>query len=234
MSRRASAFRLVLLAAPVLLGLGLWAIWHFSYPSFTHRYRLTLAVEVDGVLRHGSSVVEVTWQSQPSMFGPFALRFRGQVVAVDLDGHGMLMALPAADLALRAYGGKVPELPHRPAPDVSGYPLDRPTLRALDHLVGQTVTLDGRSMPQLVWLPDREDLGSARVLQSATLDEEIAPNVRWHGGWLFITRDPVTTDLFQRVPWLAERYRSERGRAIVGTPGAFILYASTLTQGLEP
>jgi hypothetical protein len=234
MSRKASAIRLAVLAAPVLLGLGCWTIWHFSYPSFTHRYRLTLAVEVDGVLRHGASVAEVTWQSQPSIFGPFASRFRGQVVAVDLDRHGMLLALPTRSLALRAFGGNVPELPYRPPPEVSGYPLDPSTLRSLDRLVGRTVDLDTRSMPQLVWLPDRKDLASARLLPSTRLEDEIAPEVRWRGAWLLITHDPVTTDLFQRLPSLAERHLSERGRGIVGTPGVFTLRASDLTQGIEP
>lgn len=107
----------------VLAGVG---ACNLIYPSYTHRYRLTLEVEADGEVRTGAGVIEVTWRSQPTFSGnlpPWVGDVRGQAVPVDLGRHDVLLAslggngpeetlgIGARFLALRAYAGTVPELP---------------------------------------------------------------------------------------------------------------------------
>jgi hypothetical protein len=47
--------------------LGLVILWAWRYPTYTHRYWLTIAIETDGVVHSGSSVIEVRWAGQPAL-----------------------------------------------------------------------------------------------------------------------------------------------------------------------
>jgi hypothetical protein len=110
--------------ALVLLLVAAMGACHLIYPSYTHRYRLTMEVEADGQTRTGSGVVEVTWQRQPKIL-PQVLEWtesvRGQAVPVDLGRHGLLLAMLAGSgpreswgtgaapyLAIRAFAGNAP------------------------------------------------------------------------------------------------------------------------------
>ena len=249
--RKGCIIPLALLAAlPVLLVV--W--WNHTYPSFTHRYRLTLEVEAEGEIRTGSGVVEVTWLEQPSVFGSIAERIRGQAVAVELGRHGLLLATtnggwefggcPAQFIALRAFAGTTPALPPDPLPPRTspprtsdcGYPLRREILTALGQLVGRRVALSPDIMPALVWLPDPADRTTARPVRPAALSDDIALDVRLRTTTIEITRDPVTTGLFARLPWLAERFtnRTQKAYFDTGYPGVFALFDGALNIGIDP
>jgi hypothetical protein len=203
----------VVLAGMVLAVLTVVATWHLAYPSYTHRYRLTLEVEAGGTVRRGSGVIEVTWSRQPDVFGAWRFAVRGQAVPVDLGPHGVLLAalagagppesagVPARSLALAAFAGMLPEL--RTQGSVRGVPdvvLECGGLSALARSVGRRAELRPAIMPQLVWLPDLHDPATARPVPPADLPTVIAPDVRLRGAWVEITRDPVTTGLFSVLP----------------------------------
>jgi hypothetical protein len=197
------------LAALLLAAVG---AWHLAYPSYTHRYRLTLEVEADAAVRTGSGVIEVTWSRQPDVFGAWRFAVRGQAVPVELGRHSLLLAVlagagrreaagvPARFLVLRAFAGTIPELPAPRDVRTEGYRLEHATLTALERLVGRQVPLVAYAMPQLVWLPDPHDPATARPVPPADLPTVIAPDVRLRGAWVEITRDPVTTGLFSVLP----------------------------------
>jgi hypothetical protein len=210
--------------ALVLLLVATVGACHLIYPSYTHRYRLTLEVEADGQVRTGSGVVEVTWLRQPE-FGQapsWRSEVRGQAVMVDLERHGALLAAlvgprpedlrgDAADfLALRAFAGSTPDLPPVRDARVQGYRLERDTLAALGRLAGRRAPLAVHAMPQLVWLPDPGNPSSARPVPPADLAGVIGADFRLCGAWIEITRDRVTTGLFAQLPWLAARYHAEK------------------------
>lgn len=66
----------VVLAALYILGA--------SNVSYAHRYRLGIAIEIDGQVHSGSSVIEVRWVGNRSTdMGKFAPVVTGQAVYVD-------------------------------------------------------------------------------------------------------------------------------------------------------
>ncbi len=238
----------IVVTALALLLLAAVGACQLIYPSYTHRYRLTLEVESDGQVRTGLGVVEVKWHRQPE-FGlapPWRSEVRGQAVLVDLGRHGALLATlvgpwpedlrgVAADfLAMRAFAGVAPDLPPLRDARSQGYPLERRTLAALGRLVGRRVPLAAHAMPQLVWIPDPGTPSSARPVPPTDLAGVIAPDVRLRDAWIEITRNRVTTGLFAHLPWLAERYRGEKRHGVEGRHGVFTLHAMSLTRGIDP
>jgi hypothetical protein len=122
--RKAIVILAVLVLAPIVA-------WKLAYPTFSYRYELTVEAEVDGEVRRGSSVVEVSFTKQPLLAASIPWRewFVGQGAAVDLGSKGILVWLPgrgrnvsAPFLFLRAH----PRYRSRPA----SFPPDREGLRA--------------------------------------------------------------------------------------------------------
>jgi len=68
-----------------------------AYPSVTVRYRLTIEALVDGELKTGSSVREVTYSKQSEFAAQHELSigYRGEAVVFDLGSRGTLFALLA-------------------------------------------------------------------------------------------------------------------------------------------
>ncbi|MGS7013753.1 hypothetical protein RCI25_29185, partial [Pseudomonas aeruginosa] len=79
-----------LIAILLVGGLGYKAM----FPSYSYRYRLQLAVEVDGKVHTGSSVIEVTWECGPKLagFAQCAPSVGGQATVIDLGSHGVVVA----------------------------------------------------------------------------------------------------------------------------------------------
>jgi hypothetical protein len=70
-----------------------------AYPSATVRHRLTLEALVDGELKTGSSVREVTYSKQSRFAAQpeLSIGYRGEAVVLDLGSRGTLFALLVAD-----------------------------------------------------------------------------------------------------------------------------------------
>ena len=246
---------LALLLVPLLLLLVVWfyftypSYFHFSYPSYTHHYRLTLEVEAAGEVHSGSGVIAVAWhwREPPDVYRAWSDTVQGQAVAVDLGRRGLLIArledegnfggVSIQEIAQIVISGAVAETP--PAAGVKGYlaawQLSRATRTALGRLEGRRLALSpSGAMPSLVWLPDPGNPTSAVPVPRADLLPTIVPDAHLRGAWIEITHDPVTTDLFARLPWLAERYQSEKGSGRSDTRGVLKLPAWTLTRRIDP
>jgi hypothetical protein len=246
----------VLLAVPLLL-VGVVALY-FNYPSlfqlrsprYTHHYRLTLEVEADREVHTGAGVFAVVWKyrgtwATPDRYGAWGDSVRGQAVAVDLGRRGLLLArledegsfggVPLEKIAQAVIGSAAARIPPpADAEAVGDWPLDRATRRALRQLEGRRLELSAGAMPSLVWLRDPSIPASAVAVPGADALPTIVPGARLRGAWIEIADDPVTADLFARLPWLAARYESEKGGGQFESRGELLLPAWSLTKGIEP
>lgn len=84
---------IVAVCTAALIG-GAVAWWKINYPTYIYRYRLTIALEVDGKVHTGSSVIEVIWKGGPEFgdVGPYHPNVRGQGVWIDLGSRGIAIA----------------------------------------------------------------------------------------------------------------------------------------------
>jgi hypothetical protein len=82
----------------IIIG-GLYAGYLMFFPTNYLRYRLTLDVDVDGVTRTGSGVVEIAYQGMPDWLseigqaGHFGGEVRGCAITVDLGERGLLFVV---------------------------------------------------------------------------------------------------------------------------------------------
>lgn len=219
---------LVLLALIVLAPV---AAWKLLYPTFTYRYRLTVEAEVDGEVRRGSSVIEVSFHRKPSIANiPWSSRTTGQAAAVDLGSKGVLVWLPgggenvsAPFLFLRAF-------PHY-ASQPTSFPADRAGLLAIA-VTSLNKTLQAGNLPGFAWLPDRNDRTSAKPVYPKQLPWDVAPGIRILSVRIETTDAPLTRDLSKVLPWLATQYKSRDEGYSRGNE--FLLMAMDLSMGMEP
>lgn len=220
----------------------LWFVYQSNYPSYTHRYRLTIEAEVDGQLKSGSGVVQVTWEKQPQIgeAPPWISRVKGQAVFVDLDAYGALLALPSggegasglysdnstgpAFLGLLAFADTLGI--------ASGY-LTTEALVALSRLRAQT-ELQANNMPRLAILLNKADPRSAHLVRQSQLQALNGPAVRFRRALIEITDDPITTDLATKLPWLKAMAAAPRGRLSGDRQGTLELKAETLSPRIDP
>lgn len=83
-----------------VLGLGylaFLALVTILFPSYVHRYRLTVEIEADGKVHEGSGVVEVSVNSHGPLegliSGAFDLSMQGRAALVDIAPHGVILAI---------------------------------------------------------------------------------------------------------------------------------------------
>jgi hypothetical protein len=219
----------------VLIGSALAVVLAPNGPfrSYSHRYRLTVSVAIDGETRSGSSVIEVVWRKSPPLSSvPWESKIVGQAALVDLGRHGILAAVlggmhgvPADFLALHAFGVFGTQ-PRTFAPDDEG-------LRALSRVRGH-VGLTPARLPDFIWFSDPTDPGTAVPVRAEDFGLVISPEVRLVGAYLEITTDPITAGVGQRLPWLRALYDDQRKNGITGYPGAFVLSVFAFIQGGAP
>lgn len=203
------------------------------FRSYSHRYRLTISVAVDGEPRSGSSVIEVVWRKSPALSSvPWTSELVGEAALVDLGKHGLLAAtlygpygLRADFLALHAFAlfGKQPATF---APDDNG-------LRALS-LVRDRARLTPDQLPSFVWFSDPTDAETAVPVKGEDFGLVISPDVRLIGASVQITSDPITTGVAQRLPWLRELEARERASGHTGMFRPFVLSSRLFLQGRKP
>jgi hypothetical protein len=212
--------------------LGVIALDRYVFPSYVHRYRLTIELDDDGQVRSNSGVIQVTWTGQPK-FGEaptWYSKIKGQAIFVDLQARGALLAILS--------GGY-------PRQDVSVNP-DFLALRAFasDALSPEALDALGRArakkelgptrLLRMVWLSNIDDPRSARLIDLRDLGTTIDPKLRFRRAEVELTDDPVTTDLSSHLPWLKTMVAAERRVRPIFMPGEFKLTGEVLNQGLEP
>lgn len=194
-------------ALALIAGALLAAIYIFGASNFyEHRYRLGIAIEIDGQVYSGSSVIEISWVGSrlPDM-GKFIPVVIGQAVYVDLGKHGAVIATlapgqpadPAPDgarsvvrLASLAFGNQTSyaELP------------DLPKLRGRRYLPPEI-------MPRLVWLRDVSDPKLAKRFRIQDVPVLFGPNARFVEAYVEITKDPIVIDIDKKLPWFGQLNR---------------------------
>jgi hypothetical protein len=175
-------------------------------PTYSYRYRLTVAIEVDGAVHQGSSVIQVIWRGQPNIgdLSPFMPSIRGEAALVDLGPRGVVVATLTAPsfnrrgiivwpegvsalwLAQWAFGLK-------------GGNEQLPLLRTMS---GRR-ELTANNMPQLIWFPNPADPKSARRVRAGELEQDLGPTARLAAARVEITADPIVITINKKFPWVA-------------------------------
>jgi hypothetical protein len=213
------------LIAVALVIVGAYAAYQIAFPIYTHRYRLTVEVEVDGKVHSGSSVLQVSARQQPNVFPEAgALTWlNGEAVFVDLGRAGNIVAILALgpkgqdvdgpeELAIKAFNVPRPNRPLGQYIDIAGMTGQRELPRSL--------------MPTLVTFSDLSDPRSAKVVYATetyeirnakggfermgrrvavdAFEETFGEGVRLRRAWIELTNDPVTRGIEAKLLWLTE------------------------------
>jgi len=172
-----------------------------AYPTYTYRFRLSIAAAVGGATKTASSVIEVDTVLQPGspMFSPVRNDVHGDAVFLDLGEKGNVVALLGCnpDGTQDCIGTLVPELF-----GISGIE----NLAKLETVRGRR-DLAGRFMPTLVTFYDPNDPASARVVRPNQFEEVFGPDVHFKGAWIEMTNEPVTRRIDKELPWWGRRGR---------------------------
>lgn len=217
---------LVLIVGPIV-------VWKTAYPTYSYRYRLVLAVEVDGQIKTGSSVIEVSWRSEPNVLGQSKFpAVRGQSTFVEIGERQAIVTLlhraegyglhdysdpkGAIFLATTVFGIK----------DGAGNPRDLPEFSGRRQLDLKT------QLPPLIYFPDTSDRASARLVTPSDLETIPGHTLRIADAYIEIVSFVpipfmgVTIDIYERLPWLRALENENRISGVMRKPGEFLLLYS--------
>lgn len=187
-----------IIALTVVLLIGGAVVWYkISYPTYTYRYRMTVEATVDGVVRSGSSVIEVNVEKQPQ-FGqapPQVSRCHGEAVFVDLGNGRNVIALLAA-------GPKAEDVNYcyNFVPTLFGLTFKDEDLAKLADLQG-TREVSASHMPTFVTFGNLADPTSARVVAPDQFQQVFGPDVHFRRVWIEMTDDLVTRGIEEKLLW---------------------------------
>ena len=181
-------------------------VW-LSFPTHTFRYRLTLDTSVDGQLRSGSGIFEISLQEKPDWFpanGSVTPSVKGEAVVVDLGSKGLLFALLTGD----------PLRNSSPAYELASSTFSDPkglsaTLWKIKASIGR-VDVPLNNLPLLVRFGDLADPKSVARVDPNDLAASFGPGVKLVRATIEITDDPVTTGIEKRLGWLALPWEQQR------------------------
>ncbi|MFN0218431.1 MAG: hypothetical protein ACKVP4_06425 [Hyphomicrobium sp.] len=197
--------------------IGAVCLYVFLFPQYTHRFRLSFRVEVDGVPKEGSAVITVIDQNikwLPLAQQDWKRTVKGPSPWVDLGDNGMLLA------AIKANTASKPK--YEPVPFHAGslsfvafFNAKHHDIKYADETIKKIRTLSGRreltldQLPQFIWLRDRSSPLSAQLVPPQKFPEVIGSGVRFVGAAVELTSDRPDGSLYAQLPWLREMARSE-------------------------
>ncbi len=169
--------------------------------TFTHRYKLTVTVESDGVKRSGASIIEVNWIEQPKRAVPIPVpryvpRVTGDAPVVELDNGGAIVAtLLRADPSYRPV--PLEYLVAKAFRLVDG----DASVPELERQAGVRVLSDSE-IPPLVYFSNRSDPKTAILVpQPIAPGGQVAAGVTFVDAKIEITSAPVARALEKSLPW---------------------------------
>jgi hypothetical protein len=187
-------FGTIVLVLMLLLG-GSFALYKVNYPTYTYRFRLSIAVDVGGETKTAASVIEVeaVMRPMPIIFSPVNSYVHGDAVFLDLGDRRDIVVL----LACNPDGTQdcIPTL----APNEFGI-TELKNLAELETLRGSR-ELTGRFMPTLVTFRDLNDENSVRMVRSDQFEEIFGPDVHFKRVWIEMTDDAVTRSIEKKLLW---------------------------------
>jgi hypothetical protein len=181
--------------------------WYkLSFPTVSYRYRLTVAVEADGQIHSGSSVIEARYQFNPEwavaafngvQYHPTVF---GQAVFIDLGARGALIAALGGDydaitselLVPRAY--EPADLRRRGR----GVPITRESIEEISQQRG-SVDLTPDNLPPFYWFSNPADLTSRKLVEPKNFASVIGDSTRLVSAQIEITHDPVIIDIDKKL-----------------------------------
>lgn len=189
-----------------ILAISLYGWWQWKYPSTTWRYRLTIAVEADGQVHEGSGVLEVTHSRVPAPLPemrPVHTDIRGQAIFIDLAERGNLT------VTLSAPGGPESEALSRLSQNV--FRERKPDFDIFDmRAMTGRVEISPELLPALLYFRDVTDPGSYVLVDPGDMAAAYGPGVEFRTVAIEVTRDPVTTGIEDKLPFLKSLDRGER------------------------
>ena len=175
------------------------------FPSWTYRYRLTLDVDVNGVVKSGSGIIESRIRDiskLPLSASAIEVHTKGEAVAVDVGGKGVLFALLAARtkdgapagsaLSVQTIFERAGLLPRDMKFEDKQSQIERSRAR---------VELLPAEIPFLVRFGDIADPKSVARVDPNDLAASFGPGVKLVRATIEITDDPVTAGIEKRLGW---------------------------------
>lgn len=226
-----TTFRNIAVAAAFLVT-GTIALFWLAYPTYTHRYRLTVTAEVDGKEKSASSVIEARWQAQPaSLTGgrPFERKVFGEAVFLDLGREKPLIVTLWEDTARERIRGSKSTV--ELALHAFGLKSDRTGLAAISSMRGPvSAAID--ALPLMVTFDDISTPQSIRAVTPNDFSAIFGPNVQLRSATIEMTDAPITRSIRDKLPWLKSMGPSGLVEEVQGSRHPFF-YATSLT-GNDP
>jgi hypothetical protein len=194
-------------AVILLVVAGGFACWRLSFPAVSYRYRLTVAVETDGEVHTGSSVVELQFRFFPRWLLSKVKRnynvwVTGQAVLIDLGGRGVLVAaLDGAGYERGTTAIWLPGCAFLPVAwkDASDSPMTAENQWKVSQLKEPT-DLGPACMPAFYWFSSPADLTGAKAVKLAEFASVIGGATRLVSAQVEITSDPPVIDIDKKLP----------------------------------
>jgi hypothetical protein len=199
---------------------GLYFFYYWYFESYAYRYRVIVEVEVDGKVQSGSGIFETRWQRYPAWmalnkeWGTWAT---GEAPVVDLGQYGVLIATYDVGIPHNRCSPRPRSLYDTPYFAVSKSKSDgRPSIyderkeklfAALESFRGR-YQLQQDEIPQFVWLADRADRLSAKIICPYSL-YELHSSAKLRGVFVEMTRDRPDHSIYGKIPWLRSRIEEE-------------------------
>ncbi len=220
-----------------VLGLALFAVWKIAFPTYTHRYRLTIDVQVGDQIKSGSGVIEVTNYSNGPLegliHGTHSTSIEGRAPIIELGSKGLLLAMlgtyrpvepdrvtgmrpmSARFIAPAAFYGErvVFRDSALTATDMAG--IDGiPAWQAIASESGKKpLPLD--YAPEFVWFSNPLDRSTAIPMTVSDVPHIIGPDVQVKAMSVEITTDGFSDEIYEKLPWLAEIRRDELLNSVI-------------------
>jgi hypothetical protein len=212
------------------IGVALWLGMMFAFPTYTHRFRLTIEIDTPEGVRSGSSVIEVSRKDVRWVLiaqGQYEFRVRGEAVFVDLGDRRNVVAL-------LAHGPNAENVDQMISLPIEAHGYDKWDEKAWSGkvTVRGPVELKPPLIPTLVTFADPADPRSARVIYATLVQEArsgsaaargepgiavdrfgemFGSGVRLKRAWIETTDESITSGIEHHLPWLlhVERYRTD-------------------------
>jgi hypothetical protein len=200
------------------IAVGLYVAYLVILPTAYLRYRLTLGVDVDGVERSGSGVVEIAYQPIPDWLveaGPtayFVGEMRGYAITVDLGERGLLFVVNSRPLLADPKTGLVviPQAANLDMLPFAAYGLPQdglpskmlPLARKLRATKG-LVDIPADKLPMVVRFRNLDDRNTIEEVDPRDLAAAYGRGVRLMRARFEFTTDPVSSMPETWPRWLA-------------------------------
>jgi hypothetical protein len=218
-------------------------LWFYFFPTYHHRYKMTVEIEADGAVHTGVGVVDVRCQWQAplgQMVGGerISCSLYGRAAVIDLGKRGVVLALvhpgelpetaysprPESGLriALRAYYGDTYWVDHATQTD-----LLQTVLKSIAHETGPRI-VNANAYPAFVWLPDPKNRETATPAPPNEMPRIIDSSVNVRSVTVEIAHQSLSDEIFSVLPWLEAARDFENKNMVLAGPQHWKLLAYDL------